>query len=157
MYIHKKTNWYSGAVSALSLFVLCLLVSIVKSPILFSLPRFWAEDGVIYYLQARSLSVFEALWGMPLGYLALPPNLAGILATQLPLFYAPYANLIVSLSIQLLLVWVVLSNQYFSGHRLKQAILLLIPIMVIQSFETWLNTINSQVWLALIPESVTPK
>lgn len=132
------------------LFGIYFLLTIFKAPDLFLSPRFWAEDGVIYYLQARVLPIYEALWAMPLNYLSLPPNLAGILASKLPLLYAPYTNLIISLLIQLLLFWVILGNYFFAGNRAKQGMFLLIPILIIQSFETWLNSINSQVWLALI-------
>ncbi len=146
MYKYLSENRH---LSALTLFMVYLLVTVAKAPALFASPRFWAEDGVIYYLQARVLPAYEALWAMPLQYLSLPPNLAGILAFQLPLPYAPYASLGVSLFIQLLLFGVVVLNHYFAGKRLKQGILLLLPVLVIQSFETWLNPINSQVWLAL--------
>lgn len=126
------------------------LATFIKAPQLFTAPRFWAEDGVIYYLQAQTLPTLEALWAMPLGYLSLPANLAGILASQLPLLYAPYAGLAVSLLVQLLLCGVIIANRYFAGQRLWQGLLLLVPVLVIQSFETWLNPINSQVWLALM-------
>lgn len=146
-----RNLWHDNTrVSAAFLFVLYALVTVYKAPELFSAPRFWAEDGVIYYLQAQVLPTLEALWAMPLGYLSLPANLAGILASQLPLLYAPYAGLAVSLLVQLLLCGVIIANRYFAGQRLWQGLLLLVPVLVIQSFETWLNPINSQVWLALM-------
>lgn len=126
-----------------------LLLIILKAPSLFIEPRFWAEDGIIYYLQARHLPAWQALWAMPLGYLSLPPNLAGVLAVQLPLKYAPYASLLISLTIQILLLAVVLVNGYFTQQRLAQCLLLLVPMAVVASTETWLNPINSQVWLAI--------
>lgn len=126
-----------------------LLITIAKAPSLFWAPRFWAEEGIIYYLQARTAGWSGALFAMPLGYLSLPANLAGVLANELPLMYAPYGGLMVSLGIQMLLPWVVLANGYFARDRLRQGLMLLIPILVIQSFETWLNAINGQFWLAL--------
>lgn len=135
--------------SRVALLVAYVLAIVVKAPVLFSAPRFWAEAGVVYFLQARSLPFWQALWAKPLGYLSLPANLGGIASASLPLLYAPYGDLAVSLMVQLVLFWVVVANGYFDGNRLKQFFLLAIPILVIQSSETWLNSINGQFWLAL--------
>ncbi len=135
--------------SPIFLGALYLLAIFIRAPELFSAPRFWAEAGVIYFLQARDLPFLDALLAMPLGYLSLPANLAGIVSAALPLTYAPYGDLAISLLTQLSLFWVVVANGYFDGDRLKQGVILLIPILVIQSAETWLNSINSQFWLAL--------
>lgn len=147
MLTHKFSLNHQGLWLVVSSYLALL---ILKAPILFIEPRFWAEDGLIYYLQARNLPTWQALWAMPLGYLSLPPNLAGVLAVQLPLKYAPYASLFVSLSVQVLVLVVVLINGYFKQQRLIQLLVLIIPIAIVASYETWLNPINSQVWLALI-------
>jgi hypothetical protein len=149
-----KKSWYATPFrrvigSSTALFAAYLIAIVARAPILFSAPRFWAESGVVYFLQARSLSFWQALWAKPVGYLSLPANLAGIASAALPILYAPYGDLAVSLLVQLLLFWVVVTNNYFEGDRLKQFFLLAIPIFVIQSFETWLNSINSQFWLVL--------
>lgn len=130
-------------------FVFYMIATFIKAPNVITHPRFWAEDGVVYFLQARGLTWWEALWAMPLGYLSFPANLSGLIAAALPLPYAPYGALAVSLSVQCLYFWVVVANRYFEEQRLKQAMLLAIPILVTQSFETWLNPINSQFWLTL--------
>lgn len=143
---NKYSQWL---MSPWGLFVAYVSVTFLKAHRLFTAPRFWAEDGVVYFLQARTHTLSEAMWAMPLGYLSLPANLAGMLSAQLPLLYAPYGNLAVALSIQMLLFWVVFVNRLLDGDRLKQGILLFIPVLVIQSAETWLNAINSQFWLAL--------
>lgn len=143
---NKYSQWL---MNPWGLFLAYFLATLIKAPLLFKTPRLWAEEGVVYFLQARTLGLGEALWGMPLGYLSFPANLAGVLSAQLPLLYAPYGSLTVSLLVQMLLFWVVLANRYFEDDRLKQGVLLLIPVLVIQSAETWLNAINSQFWLAL--------
>lgn len=145
--VHNK--YFQWLMSPWGLFIAYVLVTFLKAPRLFTSPRFWAEDGVVYFLQARAHTLSEAMWAMPLGYLSLPANLAGMFSAQLPLLYATYGNLVVALSIQMLLFWVVFANRFFDGDRLKQGILLFIPVLVIQSAETWLNAINSQFWLAL--------
>ncbi|MBK6744560.1 MAG: hypothetical protein IPG66_16990 [Hydrogenophilales bacterium] len=130
-------------------FFLYGLFTLLWAPALVMAPRFWAEDGNVYYLQARAVDAWDALLGMPLGYLSLPANLAGVISAKLPLLYAPYGGFFVSLAIQMGLLWVIMANRYFDGRPLWQGALALIPVVLVQSFETWLNAINSQFWLAL--------
>ena len=144
-----KSPQFSPRGSAALLFALYLAATVAKAPALFVTPRFWAEEGVVYFLQGRELGFWEALWAMPLGYLSLPANLAGWLSAQLPLLHAPRGGLTVSLAIQLLLPWIVIANRFFDGDRIRQAMLLAMPIVVIQSAETWLNSINGQFWLMI--------
>lgn len=149
----KKINILSGThknpLAVLLLFFVYFAASFVKEPLLFLKPRFWAEEGVVYFMQGRAISLFETLTAMPLGYLSFPANIAGWVSAQLPLYYAPYGALIVSLAMQLLIPCVVIFNRYFDGDRLRQVVFLLIPLLIFQSFETWLNSINSQFWMLL--------
>lgn len=143
------SNPHKNILTGLLLFFVYFAATFVKAPILFLKPRFWAEEGVVYFLQGRVIGLLETVTAMPLGYLSFPANIAGWVSAQLPLYYAPYGALIVSLAIQLLIPCVVIFNRYFDGHRARQAVFLLIPLLVFQSFETWLNSINSQFWMLL--------
>lgn len=144
-----KNHLHQSAPTAALLLLLYIAATFFKAPVFFLKPRFWAEEGVVYFLQGRAINFTETLTAMPLGYLSFPANLAGWLSAQLPLYYAPIGGLAVSLAIQLLIPCVVIANQYFDNNRMKQAAFLLIPLLVFQSSETWLNSINSQFWMIL--------
>ncbi len=131
------------------LWLFYLVATLIRAPQLFTAPRFWAEDGIIYFLQARVLAPWDALWATPLNYLSLPANLAGVIAAQLPLWHAPYAALAVAFAVQLLFCGVVITHYRPALSRYRCGVLLIIPIVVTQSYETWLNPINSQFWLTL--------
>ncbi len=143
------SNPYKNILTGLLLFFVYFAATFVKAPILFLKPRFWAEEGVVYFLQGRVIGLLETVTAMPLGYLSFPANIAGWVSAQLPLYHAPLGGLAVSLAIQLLIPCVVIVNRYFDGNRVKQAVFLLVPLLVFQSFETWLNSINSQFWMIL--------
>lgn len=137
------------ALTGLLLVLFYLAATWVKAPPIFQKPRFWAEEGIVYFMQGRALSFLETAVAMPLGYLSFPANLAGWVSAQLPFYHAPLGGLLVSLAVQLTIVCVVMVNRFFDGHRLQQALFLLVPLLVFQSFETWLNSINSQFWMML--------
>ena len=126
-----------------------LAATYYRSPLVIRYPRFWAEDGSIYFLQALAQPWTDSILSRPLGYLSLPANIAGIISSSITLKLAPYGSLAVSLGIQLLYAIAILSNGYFKDNRVKQLIIILIPLVITQSTETWLNPINSPFWLAL--------
>lgn len=126
-----------------------LAATYYRSPLVIRYPRFWAEDGSIYFLQALAQPWTDSILSRPLGYLSLPANLAGIISSSITLKLAPYGSLAVSLGIQLLYAIAILSNGYFKYNRVKQLIIILFPLVIAQSAETWLNPINSPFWLAL--------
>ncbi len=140
---------YKNIFTGLLLLLFYIAATFIKAPVFFLKPRFWAEEGVVYFMQGRAISLLETLTAMPLGYLSFPANIAGWVSAQLPLYHAPLGGLAVSLAIQLLIPCVVIANRYFDGNRVKQAAFLLVPLLVFQSFETWLNSINSQFWMIL--------
>ena len=88
------SNPYKNILTGLLLFFVYFAATFVKAPILFLKPRFWAEEGVVYFLQGRVIGLLETVTAMPLGYLSFPANIAGWVSAQLPLCYAPYGHAI---------------------------------------------------------------
>ncbi len=128
---------------------------ILRHPGFFTHPRFWAEEGAFYFANAAAVA-HTSQWYRGLtytlhGYLALWPNLATTIAANLVrLETAPMVTTLMAFVVQLLPPTLVLwgrSDLWPSAGRklVAVAIILLAPL----SAEPWLNTINSQFYLAL--------
>ena len=98
--ITEKANFFNSKnkyVQSLGfVFVFYVVATFLKAPSIFLKPRFWAEEGVVYFLQGRSISFADTWTAMPLGYLSFPANIAGWIAAQIPLYYAPVGSFFVS-------------------------------------------------------------
>ena len=102
-------------------------LALLRAPWLLFAPRFFAEEGVVYFRYATSHSFLETLGAWHLGYFALVPNLGAALAALLPLPYAPYATSLVGFLVQLLPAWLVIEDRelfrsrprvlFFLSHR----------------------------------------
>ncbi len=128
---------------------------ILRQPNLLISPRFWAEEGKIFFQFAYNHDPFEALrfvWWES-GYLNFIVNLATTFAAHVtPLLYAPFVPTYTALVIQVIPAVIVLFGKsvVFDGIPKKIiacAILLFSPA---QCGEVWLNTLNSQVYFGLI-------
>ena len=75
-----KNHLHQSAPTAALLLLLYIAATFFKAPVFFLKPRFWAEEGVVYFLQGRAINFTETLTAMPLGYLSFPANLAGWMA-----------------------------------------------------------------------------
>lgn len=115
-------------------------------------PRFWAEEGTIYFINALTLSPLHALIRPELGYISLLANLASLIATWLPLPAAALAPLTVSLLAQTGMMLVIHRATRATFHELGApnpniaAALVTALLMTATTLEVWLNTINLQFW-----------
>src|SRR5262249_48115960 len=132
------------------------VVMILRAPIYFSAPSFWAEEGTLYFGLAWTHPVREALTYRPAGYLLLCANLATTLAAALvhggllPLARAPLVTVLASLAVQLLPVAVIAwSRAPFWDGALRRAMGVAIVLFGALTDEIWLNTINCQPWLVV--------
>jgi hypothetical protein len=64
--------------------------------------RFWAEEGLVFYANAWSLSWWEALLFPSQGYINAVPNIAGLLAYLVPIEAALYVTSGVALAVHCL-------------------------------------------------------
>jgi len=137
------------------LFIAGILVIFLREPLFFLEPRLWAEEGTHYYAYAYHYSQgslwYKGLLNVQRGYFALWPNVASTVAANLvPVEHAPLVTTLMALLIQLiplgLIIW---SNAEFWASPLKKITGMLIYLLTPLSGEIWLNTINSQFYLAL--------
>jgi hypothetical protein len=139
----KESVW---KISALVLYG--LLIS-VRDPWLLLHGRVWAEEGTVYLYGAAANRPWVALFQPHLGYYALWPNLCGILAFRIfPLTYAALVLVWCAFAIQLLAGYLTLDCEAFGNPGTKVAALSIL-LFAAPSRQIWLNTINSQFYLAV--------
>jgi hypothetical protein len=154
-YDDKSPSLLSNAMRTI-LLRFCLLVSYivlvaVRMPQVLLKGRFWAEEGAIYFINARTQPWPEALFTIHTGYLNLAASVAGLLAAHaVPLDEAPWASTIFALLIQLCPPFLLLTSAIpWLRHRWAMAVALLLLLTASASGEVWLNSITSQFHLGL--------
>ena len=122
-----------------------------RLPVLFSDPRFWAEEGTVFFGSALEQPFLGSLFMVRQGYFNLIDNVAGIIAARaVPLERAPVVTLMVSLLIQLLPAWLILTSRIeVLRSRTSQTMALGVILLSIPDIEIWLNTSNCQFHLAV--------
>lgn len=144
--------------------VLALLAAVLlaRAPVLAYAPRFWAEDGTVYFAYARLHGLLESLLLVPTtsgpaGYLNLAANLPAWMAASLvsrewlPLEWAPLVPTFFAFALQLLPVALVLYGNLPAlarplQRRLAAVLLVVSPPLLA---EVWGNATNSQIFLGL--------
>lgn len=144
----------------LTIFVfLCLvLVVIFRAPIILLEPRFWAEEGSLYFSHAVHSNYFEGIFFSPkntAGYFNIAASLPATIAARfVPFEYAPFVTTYFSFSILLLIFSLVLwGNSYFWKTLLQRTLVCFIILFFPSSNATgeiWLNCINLQVYCGLL-------
>jgi len=132
------------------LFLGLVLLMIYRSPSLLIEPRFYAEEGSIYFSYAYSHSWLSNLFSIHLGYYSLLNNIGTCIATTVtPLKYAPFITTYISFLIQLspfiLIIW---GSSYFFDNYIKKTVICLI-ILFSTTGDIWLNLISCQYHLSL--------
>lgn len=118
---------------------------------LFISPRFWAEEGSVYFLYSLTHSWYETLLFSYAGYYSFISNFSTMLAARVvPLDYAPFVTLLISLIVQLLPIGIIVFSKAelwkSSGRKIIGVLIILFTML---SGESWLNTVNSQFYLAM--------
>lgn len=128
-----------------------VLAIALRAPALWSHPRFWAEEGAIYFADAFNLPWYDSLFAPHFGYYLLFANGTALVAARLaPLEHAPLVTLIAALAVQALPVALILFSRAPLWRSWASALTgVVIVIFVPMSIELWLNTINSQFFLSL--------
>lgn len=138
------------------LFITGTMVILSREPLFFLEPRFWAEEGTRYYAYAYHYSQgplwYKGILNVQRGYFSLWPNMASTVAANLvPVERAPLVTTLMAFLIQLiplgLIAW---SASEFWASPGQKAAGMLICLLTPLSGEIWLNTINSQFYLALV-------
>lgn len=133
------------------LFFSFILILLSRNEQLLTDPRFWAEEGSIYFTHAYTHTLTEQLSFMAAGYYNLINVLGTALAHRLvPLEYAPLITTIIALLIQVLpAVYIIWASIPALDNPYLKLVALLLLLFVLPNQEVWLNTINSQFYLAV--------
>jgi len=138
------TSFHKAFLLGVSIFLM-----VWRAPILLLEPRFWAEDGSMFFATAYNQGVWAGLLSPHDGYLLPVANFAGTVAALLPLEYAPYPATAVSLLIQIAVSMLVIYGNSEYWDNFPKKLLLSAGIPFLAHGETWLNTANSMGWLSL--------
>ncbi len=134
-----------GAILALA----CALMA-WRAPLLLRQPRIWAEEGQVYLAYAYAAPAWKALIAPHQGYYHLYANLATLVALLAPMRQAALVTTLFAFAAQALPLAVVLWGRSRLWPSLPLKLLAVVVILLTPSSgECWLNTINSQFYLAL--------
>ena len=131
--------------------LLLLVIGIIfaRCPGLFTSPRFWAEEGEIYFAAALNAGFWGSLFSQHLGYYSVVPNMAAGLATLVPLEQAPLVTTYLALLVQVLVSAVVIFGNSPYWESWPKKFLIACGIQLINPFEVWLTTISAHFWLCI--------
>jgi hypothetical protein len=143
-----RDKWWSTLV----LLIAGMLVMYLRDPAFFHEPRFWAEEGTRYFAYAYS-QPWHAMLGYNFrGFFSLFNKVSALLAVYLvDLPNAPLVTTLLAFVVQTiplaLILWAESSPwDTLKGKVMGVAIVLFTPV----TGEIWLNTVNSQFYLALV-------
>lgn len=132
--------------------LISVLIIYLRRPSFFLEPRLWAEEGTRYFTYAYTHHWYESLINIQLGYFALWPNIASLIAVNLvPLNHVPLVTTFFALTVQIVPIILILWGQsYLWQHPVKKILCIFIILFTPLSNEIWLNTINSQFYFSVI-------
>jgi hypothetical protein len=130
--------------------VAVFLVLALRNTDLLTAPRFWAEEGLLFYAPAWAGSATEAVFGCPQGYYNLGCRLGSLFALLLPVEHAPLGTTIFALFVQaippLLLLRVA---RRCSWSRTATAAATAAMLIAPPIHETWLTSTGSALYFVL--------
>jgi hypothetical protein len=127
-----------------------VLVTIIREIRLITEPRFWAEEGTIFYSSAYSNSLWENLCTINVGYYTLLNVLVSHFSILFPTELAPVITTVVGLFIQLLPLVIIVFYPSIWWDTFLKKILIGTLVIVASPAEIWINTTNSHFYLGLI-------
>ncbi len=126
------------------------IASFLRSPGLFIRPRFWAEEGAVYFRDALTTPAFPGLFIPKMGYLSLFNNIVSEIATLVPLTLAPAVATAGAFALFMYLFLLVILHDAEELAQAKTKIIASLALLLaFPSHEVWMNTINSQFVLAV--------
>jgi hypothetical protein len=122
-----------------------------RQPAFFSEPRFWAEEGRVFFARAWTAPWWDMLVAAPLLYLSFYTNLAVVLAANVvPLERAPLVTTLAALvaqTVPLVLLAGAVAPEWGDGRRYVAMAIVLFASL---TDEIWLTTLHSHYYFALI-------
>jgi hypothetical protein len=146
-----KTKKFLGSGSNQRLVFLALMILLIgfRAPELLLDPRFWAEEGALYFGNAHRSPSWVDFFSPELGYYSLYVKMSVYLALVVPIENAP---LVTTLSALLAMVaclyFVLVSDNLFLQVELHRFFFGLFLILI-STGEIWLNTLTLQFWFPI--------
>lgn len=129
--------------------VVVVLLNILRCPQLLLSPRFFAEEGTVYFSEAFHNTFLGNIFSAHFGYYTLYNQIATSLATLTPLEYAPFVTTSMSLVLQsgisVYILWGDLPILDTMARRSVMAIA--VPLLAWPGH--WLTVIGAQCWLGV--------
>jgi len=148
-----------GASATRAILAVVFIVAIgVREPYLLQHPRFWAEEGLIWFQYGSTHSILKTLlFVFPFSnYFTLAPNIGAVLSSRVAahfgLLYAPMATTIYAYLIQALCIVSILTvrSRLFDSLWKAVAGCLIVLFAPTATDEIWLNSINAMSFLGVI-------
>jgi hypothetical protein len=139
-----------SATTSLALLLIGVLVIALRRPLLWTQPRFWEEEGYVYFAEAWNSGSAAVLLKIYAGYIDLSANIPAALAASISLELAPLITTLCALVFQSIPVAIIaFSRAEFWRTPLRKLTGIALIIMVPMTSEIWLNTTTSKVHLTL--------
>jgi hypothetical protein len=125
-----------------------LAIALWKAPDILRHPRFWAEEGTIFYVGFLGNSFIECILYVGHGSFQILSNVIVYLATQVPVALAPAVTTYLTLGLHLVVLTQIVS--FARAYGLARSVALLLAAawaLLPQTYEVWLTSTNAQ-WLA---------
>lgn len=152
--LHNKKSQCDNKINnkcLLSIILLLVVIGIIiaRRPELLTSPRFWAEEGEVYFSAAYHSGFWRALFLQHLGYYDIVPNVATALATRISLEHAPFITTYIAFIFQALVSSVVIFGDSPFWDTWPKKLLIACGVQLITPFELWLTTISLHFWLCI--------
>jgi len=133
------------ATTVVVLAALCAL----RRPELLAAPRFWAEEGTLFYRAALTDGLLPTLLRPPLGYQNLATTLSTTGAAVLPIDAAPTFTTWIAFAVQVLTasLAVTMAGRYVASFG--ASLLLAALVLALSPTEIWLTSTNLHYWLGV--------
>ncbi len=143
--VRRVTSRYLDFTLYVGIFI---VIAALKTPIIFSDPRFWAEEGTDYYRYCSGRSFGACISYVHAGSYQLFTNFIVYISTKVSVLHAPFVTAYLTLVFHLLVVGQIVLFSRAYRISLGTAILLVAAWALLpQSFEVWMTATNVQ-WIA---------
>lgn len=134
----------------LYLVIAAAILIFARSPELFLHPRFWGEEGTIFFSESLRLGWTELLLAPRFGYLNFFANITSLIAARLNLLdSAPLFTTLCAFLAQLVPVAVIAFSTSSHFNTINKKVLgILLMMFAGNTSELWLNSINSMSYLS---------
>lgn len=124
-------------------FVAFGLLAVAKAPGIFIDPRFWAEEGSRYFAACAASSAIRCMTFVSIDNWQLLTNVSALVATRLPLLYAPVATTFLALVMHLAVVWQISALGAVYRLPIASTVALAAAWAVFPgSYEVWMTSTN---------------